>query len=225
MGLGADGAHRVRRYRRPALLGASLSAPFRKKPRSRAGAPRVEYPPPLSERPPISKANWQRLLAQASIPNTPPNTPGYDPLLRYAQLVETARRNYAAKHARELFRHYGIDEEDANRWQKLALSLAVDHVPACMVAPPTGGRPKKFNPLAAAYQIAELMREEKSHGRDIEFMEAVRAVKKVSPELAKIEANTIAKQVRAAMHRFSDADTAARALRAIKRSRERAAKE
>lgn len=202
-----------------------MSAPVGKKRRSRGGAPRVEYPPPLSERTPINKADWQRLLTQASIPHTAPYAPGYDPLQRYAQLIATARRNYAGKHTRELFRYYDISEDNPDRWQKLALSLAVDHVPACMVAAPTGGRPRKFNPLAAAYQIAELMREKQAQGRDMEFMEAVRAVKKVSPELAKIETNTIAKQVRAAMHKFSDADTAARALRAIKRSRQRASKE
>jgi hypothetical protein len=55
---------------------------------------------------------------------------------------EAARRN-AGKHKIALFKLFGIDADDVDRWRKLALSLAARHVPACGPGPHRG-RPRSW---------------------------------------------------------------------------------
>jgi hypothetical protein len=96
--------------------------------------------------------------------------------------VDNAERKAVLKQAAklpELFKHFGIDPTEKNRWTRLAVALAITHVPGMRVsfdAKSKGGRPWKWK----AGEDKELLRDAKrvQQGRTMTFAEVVRELLK-----------------------------------------------
>jgi hypothetical protein len=105
----------------------------------------------------------------------PPESLG---LLRKDNAERKAVLKQAAK-LPELFKHFEIDPTEKNRWARLAVALAITHVPGMRVsfdAKSKGGRPGKWK----AGEDEELLRDAKrvQQGQTMTFAEVVRELLK-----------------------------------------------